>query len=513
MYVQQSKTLLFYIRRGKLNASDGTVPVYARLLIDGVPRERSVKGVRCLPGHWDTETKRLKPEAPDSSALNKKISQFETDILRHADIIQASESLATPDKVFEAYESPVRTIYDREKALKAQAIRNLEFSQACDELLSRYIKFRKKWDALLDTGHAIHPTKLDLYAQEFAAMKAAVDTFCKEGQVIFDDPQWQKTIVLATQERLLHILQLTLVDERSWTTLEKMWGRKRRLTEFLEYQYQALDLPIEELKFKLADEYLTYNMVQYGMIANSAMKYVQALKEAMNRTVSLGWVHANVFAYFKCRYEEPSHDWLSPAEMQGLIEAEFENPELSLVRDLYVFSSFTGFSYIDLYKLSPSDVHVGHDGYQWVTRDREKTEVEEAVPLLPIPLALIEKYKDHPEANRRGRLFPVPTNKSYNELLKEIGRLQQITVILRTHKARFYFANEVLYNHGVQLKTVARILGQESLKSAETYVRCNKTVISDTMQEVKDKLFDEEGNLRLTGGKKRAGKVVSLRAV
>jgi integrase len=267
------------------------------------------------------------------------------------------------------------------------------------------------------------------------------------------------------------------------------------------------------LQFKLADDYLTYNMVQQGIISNSAMKYVQALKEAINRTVSLGWVHANIFGYFKCRYEDPSHDWLSPAEMADLIDTAFDLPEHNLVRDLYVFSSFTGFSYIDLYKLTPTDIHVGHDGHQWITRDREKTEVEEAVPLLPVPLALIQKYQDHPEANRRGRLFPVPTNKTYNERLKEIGRIKQISVILRTHKARFYFANEVLYNNGVQLKTVARILGQNAVKSAEVYVRCNKTAIIEAMQDVKGKLFDPEGNLKSASGKTKAGRVITLRAV
>ncbi len=48
--------------------------------------------------------------------------------------------------------------------------------------------------------------------------------------------------------------------------------------------------------------------------------------------------------------------------------------------------------------------------------------------------------------------------------------------LLSTHSARYFFANEVLYNNGVQLKTIARIMGQESVKSAEIYVRANRTV-------------------------------------
>lgn len=46
-------------------------------------------------------------------------------------------------------------------------------------------------------------------------------------------------------------------------------------------------------------------------------------------------------------------------------------------------------------------------------------------------------------------------------MAQEIG----FDVLLFTHSARYFFANEVLYNNGVQLKTIARIMGQESLKS------------------------------------------------
>jgi len=82
--------------------------------------------------------------------------------------------------------------------------------------------------------------------------------------------------------------------------------------------------------------------------------------------------------------------------------------------------------------------------------------------LLPVAQALVEKYKDHRQVKIKGRLFPVPTNKHYNEALKGIGHIKQFTVILRPHRARYYFANEVLYNNGMQLKTVARIMGQDS---------------------------------------------------
>ena len=59
MYVQQSHSILFYIRQSKKNKG-GKVPVYARMTIDGLKKARAVKGVKILPGHWEPDNKLVK---------------------------------------------------------------------------------------------------------------------------------------------------------------------------------------------------------------------------------------------------------------------------------------------------------------------------------------------------------------------------------------------------------------------------------------------------------------------
>jgi hypothetical protein len=101
-------------------------------------------------------------------------------------------------------------------------------------------------------------------------------------------------------------------------------------------------------------------------------------------------------------------------------------------------------------------------------------------------------------------------NRCLKEMAKEIG----VDVLLFTHSARYFFANEVLYNNGVELKTVARIMGQDSVKSAEIYVRANRTAISESMQTVLERTHNPDGSLQ---GKKTANlpaaKVVVMRAI
>jgi integrase len=179
------------------------------------------------------------------------------------------------------------------------------------------------------------------------------------------------------------------------------------------------------------------------------MKYAQGIKEIIDRSVSKGWVISNPFGLFKCRYSDPKHDWLTMQEFQSLHEFQFSNEKLNVIKDIFLFSSFTGLSYQEVYTLRPADIITGIDGNKWINKNRQKTGEDEILPILPLPLQIIEKYKNHRLSTKKGKILPVPTNQEYNRCLKVIAEITGIRIVLRTHKARFFFANEVTYNQGV----------------------------------------------------------------
>ncbi|HXB95691.1 MAG TPA: hypothetical protein VNU70_11045 [Puia sp.] len=96
MYVQQTFSLLFFPKRNKAQAGTGKVPIYARLMIDGITMDRVVKGLLIDPDHWNPETKTIKSEEPKSKTFNKKLAQLLTDVHRSIDLVQASQQVATP---------------------------------------------------------------------------------------------------------------------------------------------------------------------------------------------------------------------------------------------------------------------------------------------------------------------------------------------------------------------------------------------------------------------------------
>jgi integrase len=248
-------------------------------------------------------------------------------------------------------------------------------------------------------------------------------------------------------------------------------------------------------------------------VQNTASKYTATFKDIMTRAVANGWMPANIFLAFQSKYERTRREWLTWEDMNWLIQHQFSKDILNLVRDLYVFEAFTGYAYAEIRSARPSDFRGGMDGKLWLSKDRRKTDSDETLPMLPIPLQLIEKYKNHPTCIKRGTLFPVPTNEHYNRCLKEIAEQAGSAVLLITHSARYFFANEILFNNGVQLKTIAGIMGHQAVQSTEVYVRSNRTATSESMEMVESKLYGKGGKLTKNIQNGQEAKVVTMRAV
>ena len=128
------------------------------------------------------------------------------------------------------------------------------------------------------------------------------------------------------------------------------------------------------------------------------------------------------------------------------------------------------------------------DGNKWVIKDREKTKSPEQIPLLPIALEIIEKYRDHPVCIHRNCLLPVNSNQRYNGYLKEIADICGIKKHLTTHTARHTFATTVALEHDVPLETVSQMLGHKSIRTTQIYAKVTQRKVSNNMEELKKRL-------------------------
>lgn len=171
---------------------------------------------------------------------------------------------------------------------------------------------------------------------------------------------------------------------------------------------------------------------------------------------------------------------------------------LEEVRDVYVFCCFTGYAYETVYKLTRQNIFKGLDGKPWITKNRQKTGVEETVPLLPIALAIIEKYKNHKYCLEENKLLPVNSNYRYNAYLKEVALICGIDKELTTHTARHTFATTVTLENDVPIETVGKMLGHRDLRSTQKYAKITKRKISNNMTALENRLFNEQELLKVS---------------
>jgi len=62
---------------------------------------------------------------------------------------------------------------------------------------------------------------------------------------------------------------------------------------------------------------------------------------------------------------------------------------------MFIFCCYTGLSYVDIQKLTLSEIGIGDDNKKWIFTKRRKTNAPVHLPILPIPLAIINKYRNH----------------------------------------------------------------------------------------------------------------------
>ena len=157
---------------------------------------------------------------------------------------------------------------------------------------------------------------------------------------------------------------------------------------------------------------------------------------------------------------------------------------LELVRNLFVFSCFTGLAYIDVANLTPENI-VTLDDKQWIMTKRQKTSVATNVLLLDIPKNIIEKYSG--KTYRDGKLFPMLTNQRTNSYLKEIADICGIKKDLTFHMARHTFSTTICLSNGISMETLSKMLGHSNIGTTQIYGKITNHKIREDMTALTDR--------------------------
>ncbi len=299
-----------------------------------------------------------------------------------------------------------------------------------------------------------------------------------------------------------HIKEFTeMVDKklRSKETLKQWKSTRNKIMEFINNELKTSDLELSAIEYSFAQKFFNYLILKRTPLLKeaAAMKQIKNTKQILNIAETNNWISKNPIQRFKCSSEEPEIIPLEIFEVEKLWRKQLTIERLAKVRDAFVFQCFTGFAYQDIYNLSKEHiVYVGSGNEPWLVKERGKTKVTEMVPILPIIAELIEKYKDHAYCKVNNRLIPVNSNFRYNSYLKELSDLCNIGKPLNSHLARHTFADLMLNVLNFPLEDVSKMLGHKNIRTTQRYARVKKSRIGKKMNEAKNILFDEAGELK-----------------
>ncbi len=294
-----------------------------------------------------------------------------------------------------------------------------------------------------------------------------------------------KTLLDAFEYHRVKMESMIKVGKVARTTLAKYNYCQGKVESFLKHRYRVKDKLLQDLSLKFVTEFEHFLLVNERMQTNSAHKYIVNLKRIINVAVSVEWIPKNPFDNFRCSYTNPEREILTQTELDVMQHKLILMPRLAEVRDVFLFCCYTGFAYSDIYKFERDAITIGMDGDYWLSTIRQKTGTRESVPLLPLAMEIINRYKEHPVCVKFDKLLPVNSNQKYNAYLKEIAEICGIKKTLTSHMARHTFATTVTLSNGVPLETVSKMLGHTKLSTTQIYAKVLDTKVSQDMGALK----------------------------
>jgi site-specific recombinase XerD len=268
-------------------------------------------------------------------------------------------------------------------------------------------------------------------------------------------------------------------------TVRRYESMKRYLCEMIKEKYDVPDLPLSDFNGEVIRAYEVYLKTEKDLCQNTLIRYMKALKKITNRCIANDWIHKDPFAGIKFREEPTDPEFLTIEEVNRIYECEPGSRRLEVVRDMFLMSAFTGLAFTDVSQLTEEHIVTDNEGNKWIRKPRQKTRQMSNIPLLDIPLEIIEKYRGDKKAAKKGVLLPIPSNQVMNRYLKEIATICKIDKYLTNHVARHTYAT-VCLSQGVSLKNVSKMLGHASVKMTERYARVLDSSILRDMNSIRD---------------------------
>ncbi|HTK19194.1 MAG TPA: site-specific integrase [Mucilaginibacter sp.] len=190
----------------------------------------------------------------------------------------------------------------------------------------------------------------------------------------------------------------------------------------------------------------------------------------------------NPYRFFKIKSAVGKREFLTISEVTKLMNLDIpeKNGFHNRVRDLFLFSCFSGLRYSDLMNLKWSNVDLKK---HCLTVQMVKTKKVLTIPLVPQAERIIEKYGKHIIKTPTLRVMPKMANQVLNReikiLMDDLGIQKHITF----HASRHTFASNLI-EAKTNILYVRDLLGHSQLSETQIYAKSLMSDLHSTMDNL-----------------------------
>ena len=353
-----------------------------------------------------------------------------------------------------------------------------------------------KWDLKFGrvSGTADEVLKINLKLDEVRTrLQSLYDELIKHDNFVTADKLKNTFLGFdVTEETLLSFYKKFLEDftkmyekgTRALSTLKSYRLVYNHLRNFISYKYKRKDITFRELTEEFINDFDYYLRINIGIV----LTYILPLKKMTSMAVDQELIYKDPFRNFHITMQETDRGYLVREEIEKLIAYEPKNKRIELTRDMFVFSCFTGFAFVDVQQLKKTHIQTFFDGNMWIIKRRQKTNTASNVRLLEVAQNIIKKYEG---LTKDDYLFPRICNATCNTHLKTImadcGSVKHKPISF--HWARHTFGT-LFVTEGIPLESVSKMMGHKDLRTTQIYAKITNNKISKDVDLIVQK-FDQ----------------------
>lgn len=336
-----------------------------------------------------------------------------------------------------------------------------------------------------DVNKQIEKVNLLIYSRYNEALRLGRDFTASDLKTIVQGIAKAQESLCAYMAKMIEKFAARVGKDRAVSTLTGFKYYHSLLVAFLQTKHKLDDISFKALNYSFIEEYVHYLRVTRKLSVRTTIGAVNRMREAISEAIDEGIIGKDPFFSYELESPEIKHRNISKEDLEKLMAAKFDDEIRTVVRDMFVFSSFCGLAYIDVKNLTYDNIVKQEDGSYWIMTHRQKTGSASNIRLMEIPLSLTRKYRNR---QTNGKVFPAPKYQTVLYHLKKIDKQCGLGRNLSYHQSRHTFASLITLSEGVPIETVSKMLGHQDITTTQTYAEVSTDKILKDILVLSEKI-------------------------